>query len=79
MEHFEYLNERTLRNVRTLLKLAEYDMERLQGENEPILCSSLDELEVAYRLCESARDALDEVLTLIGKMADEREDEDEGC
>ena len=79
MEHFEYLNERTLRNVRTLLKLAEYDVERLQGENEPMLYSSLDELEVAYRLCESARDALDEVLTLIGKMADEREDECEGC
>ena len=79
MNNYEYLNERTLRNVRTALKCAGFDIDRLQGENAPNTHNSLDELELAYRLCESARDALDEALTLIGKMCDEREDEDEGC
>lgn len=77
MFNAEYLNERTARTVRTLLTLASYDLDRLQGENAPNEYSSLDELELAYRLAESARDTLDEALTLIGKMCDEREDE--GC
>lgn len=77
MANYEYLNERTLRNIRTALKCAGFDIDRLQGENAPNTDSSLDELELAYRLCESARDILDEALTLIGKMCDEREDE--GC
>lgn len=77
MANYEYLNERTLRNIRTALKCAGFDIDRLQDENAPSTCSSLEELELAYRLCESARDALDEALTLIGKMCDEREDE--GC
>lgn len=79
MFNAEYLNERTARTVRTLLTLASYDLDRLQGENALNEYSSLDELEIAYRLAESARDTLDEVLTLIGKMCDEREDESEGC
>ena len=74
MKYSEYLNDRNLRNVRTALKCAGFDIDRLQDENAPNTCSSLEELELAYRLCESARDALDEVLTLIGKMCDERED-----
>lgn len=77
MANYEYLSERTLRNIRTALKCAGFDIDRLQDENAPHIDSSLDELELAYRLCESARDALDEALTLIGKMCDEREDE--GC
>ena len=77
MADYEYLNERTLRNIRTALKCAGFDIDRLQDENAPNTDSSLDELELAYRLCESAGAALDEVLTLIGKMCDEREDE--GC
>ena len=77
MKYSEYLNDRNLRNVRTALKCAGFDIDRLQDENAPSTNSSLEELELAYRLCESARDALDEVLTLIGKMCDEREDE--GC
>ena len=79
MFNAEYLNERTARTIRTLLTLASYDLDRLQGENAPNEYSSLDELELAYRLAESARDNLDEALTLIGKMWDEREDEGEGC
>ena len=77
MEHFEYLNERTTRNIRTALACAGFDIDRLQSENAPNTYSSIDDLELAYRLCESARDTLDEALTLIGKMCDEREDE--GC
>ena len=77
MTNYEYLNECIMRNIRTALTCAGFDIDRLQDENAPNTNSSLDELEVAYRLCESARDALDEVLTLIGKMCDEREDE--GC
>lgn len=77
MTNYDYLNERTLRNIRIALRCAGYDIARLQAEDAPSTDSSLDELELAYRLCESARDTLDEVLTLIGKMCDEREDE--GC
>lgn len=74
----EYLNERTTCTINALLKLVGYDLDRLECEKMPKSYSSLDDLELAYRLCESARDTLDEVLTLIGKMCDEREDEDEG-
>lgn len=77
MASYEYLNERTVRNIRAALTCAGFDIDRLQSENAPNTYSSLDELELAYRLCESARDTLEEVLTLIGKMCDEREDE--GC
>lgn len=82
MKYSEYLNERTLRKVRTLCKLVEYDLNRLQGENTPTAYSTLDELDVAYTICDNAIDNLVELRILLGKMADEREDESEdgeGC
>lgn len=77
MKYYEYLNERTLRKVRTLCKLVEYDLNRLQGENAPTMDSTLDQLDVAYTICDNAIDSLVELRTLLGKMADEREDESE--
>ena len=77
MANYEYLNERTLRRVRTLCELVEYDLSRLQSENAPTVDSTLDQLDVAYAICDSAIDSLVELKTLLGKMADEREDEHE--
>lgn len=77
MKYYEYLNERTLRKVRTLCKLVEYDLNRLQSENAPTMDSTLDQLDVAYTICDNAIDNLVELRILLGKMADEREDESE--
>lgn len=82
MKYSEYLNERTLRKVRTLCKLVEHDLNRLQGENAPTMDSTLDQLDVAYTICDNTIDNLVELRILLGKMADEREDESEdgeGC
>ena len=77
MKYSEYLNERTLRKVRTLCKLVEYDLNRLQGENAPTMDSTLDQLDVAYTICDNTIDNLVELRILLGKMADEREYESE--
>lgn len=77
MKYSEYLNERTLRKVRTLCKLVEYDLNRLQGENAPAVDSTLDQLDVAYTICDNTIDNLVELRILLGKMADEREYESE--
>ena len=77
MKYYEHLNERTLRKVRTLCKLVEYDLNRLQGENAPTVDSTLDQLDVAYTICDNAIDNLVELRILLGKMADEREYESE--
>ena len=77
MKYYEYLNERTLRKVRTLCKLVEHDLNRLQGENAPAVDSTLDQLDVAYTICDNTIDNLVELRILLGKMADEREYENE--
>ena len=82
MKDDEYLNERTLRKVRTLCKLVEYDLNRLQGENAPTMDSTLDQLDMAYTICDNTIDNLVELRILLGKMADEREyesEDGEGC
>ena len=79
MKYYEYLSERTLCRVRALCKLVEYDLNRLQDENAPAMDSTLDELDVAYAICGNAIDNLVELRFLLGKMADEREDETEDC